>query len=386
MSRHDFEIPLLFQHRILFTRAVFAADNPALAELLRAGGGARALVVIEEAVAAAWPELESAVAGYFRGLEVELCSVLRFPGGEAVKADAAMAGKMWEEMDRCRLDRHSYLLAIGGGAFLDVAGFAAATAHRGVCLLRFPTTTLAQGDSGVGVKCGINHFDKKNWLGSFAVPFAVVNDLDFLDSLAPAVSREGLVEAVKVALVKDRGFFEWIEANLAALGALERGVVAECVERSALLHARHIAFGGDPFETGSSRPLDYGHWAAHKLEAMTGYELSHGAAVAVGLALDTLYSVACGMLAEDAGKRVLAVLRGLGLAVWHPALDWKDAAGRRQALAGLDEFREHMGGRLTVLMLRELGKGEDVHRLDEGLLEECVLRLKEGKLPSVRPA
>nr|MCU0780149.1 3-dehydroquinate synthase [Akkermansiaceae bacterium] len=372
MSRHDFEIPVVFHHRVLFTRRAFAPDNRAVAELLLAGGGRKAVVVIEDAVAAAWPELAADIAVYFGGLKVALSGTYRFPGGEEVKADDSLTGQLWQCIDRHHLDRHSYVLAVGGGAFLDVAGFAAATAHRGVRLLRFPTTTLSQADSGVGVKCGINCFGKKNWVGSFAVPFAVVNDFDFLSSQTPEVNRTGLIEAVKVALVKDRSFFEWIEQHLDQLRALEPETVAACVERSALLHARHIATGGDPFETGSSRPLDFGHWAAHKLESLTKYALSHGAAVAVGLALDTLFSVECGMLAAATGRRVTAVLRGLGLGTYHPALDWKDAAGRRLVMAGLDEFREHLGGTLTVLLLRDIGVGENVHRIDPELMARCI--------------
>lgn len=377
MSRHDFEIPVVFSHRIVFTRHAFAAENREVAELLAAGGGRKALVWIEDAVAAAWPGLAAEIEAYFSKLDLTFRGVHIHPGGEAVKADDSLVGQLWQMIDRCHLDRHSYILAIGGGAFLDVAGFAAATAHRGVRLVRFPTTTLAQADSGVGVKCAINAFGKKNWVGSFAVPFAVVNDLVLLGTQPPETARGGLIEAVKVALVKDRTFFEWFEDNLDCLAALAPECLAECVERSGLLHARHIATGGDPFETGSSRPLDFGHWAAHKLEAMTHYQLAHAPAVAVGVALDTLYSVRSGRLAADAGERVIRVLEGLGLPLYHPGLDWTGSDGRRQVLAGLEEFREHLGGELTVLLLCDLGRGENAHELDPVLLGGCIDALRE---------
>lgn len=372
MSRHVFEIPVVFSHRIVFTRNAFAVDNPEVADLLTNGGGRRVLVWLEDTVAAAWPDLAAGIADYFGRLDLAFCGTEIYPGGEAVKADDTLVRQLWQTIDRCHLDRHSYILAIGGGAFLDAAGFAAATAHRGVRLVRFPTTTLAQDDSGVGVKCAINALGKKNWVGSFAVPFAVVNDFTFLDSQPPETARAGLVEAVKVGLVKDLGFFEWIEANLADLANLEPACLATCVERSALLHARHIATGGDPFETGSSRPLDFGHWAAHKLETLTGYQLGHAPAVAVGVALDTLYSVRSGRLSAAHGERVIAVLRGLGLPLYHPALDWTGTDGRRMVLTGLEEFREHLGGALTVLLLRDLGVGENAHELDEDLLARCI--------------
>ncbi len=376
MSRHDFQIPVTFKHRVVFTRGAFDPENGELCAILAEGRGRRALVLIEEAVAAAWPGLVTEVGEYFASGPVELRGLHVLPGGEAVKADDLLVREVWKLLDAVHLDRHSYAIAIGGGAFLDAVGFAAATAHRGVRMVRFPTTTLSQDDSGVGVKCAINAFGKKNWIGSFAVPFAVINDFRFLHSQPAETARAGLIEAVKVALVKDRGFFEWIEENLTALGALEPGVLEECVERSALLHARHISGGGDPFESGSSRPLDYGHWAAHKLEALTAHRLPHAQAVAVGVALDSLYSARTGMAPPDVAVRVLRMLPALGMAIYHPALDWRDETGGRSVLEGLDEFREHLGGELTVLMLSGIGCGVDVHEIDAERVAACIDELR----------
>lgn len=378
MSRHDFQIPVVFKHRVVFTRNAFAPKNGELAGILREGGGRRALVLVEEAVARAWPQLAAEIDGYFTNSDLDFRGIHVLPGGEPVKADDLLVREVWKLLDAAHLDRHSYVLALGGGAFLDAVGFAAATAHRGVRLVRFPTTTLAQGDSGVGVKCAINAFGKKNWIGAFAVPFAVINDFRFLHSQGEETRRAGLIEAVKVALVKDRGFFEWIEANLATLAALEPAVLEACVEKSALLHAGHIAGGGDPFETGSSRPLDFGHWAAHKLEALTSYKLSHGPAVAIGLALDALYSTRAGLAPASLAERVFAVLSGLRLATYHPALDWLDETGRRRVFDGLDEFREHLGGDLTVLLLRDIGQGVDVHWIDPAIAGACIDTLRSA--------
>ena len=376
MSRYDFQIPLTFKHRIVFTRDAFGAGLRDLAEVFAdAVGEKRGLILIEDAVARAWPGLESGAREGLRSIGFEIAGLAVLPGGEKVKSDDALVREVWRLIDVAHLDRHSYVVAIGGGAFLDAAGFAAATAHRGMRLVRVPTTTLAQCDSGVGVKCAINGFGKKNWIGSFAVPYAVVNDFAFLQSLDPITHRAGLIEAVKVALVKDREFFEWIEARLAGLAALDAPLLEACVERSAMLHARHIAEGGDAFESGSSRPLDFGHWAAHKLESMTGGELSHAPAVAIGLALDVLYSVEVGLVPSALAERVLAVISGLGLATFHPVLDQRDACGRRVVLDGLEEFREHLGGRLTVMMLGGIGRGVDVHELDAEVLGRCIDRL-----------
>jgi 3-dehydroquinate synthase len=376
MSRYDFQIPVTFKHRIVFTRDAFNPLNHELAGLLAEGGGRRAMAFVEENVVSLWPELPDAIQMYFNELDLEFRGVLFFPGGEAAKAEDHLFRNVWAAIDAAHLDRHSYVLAIGGGAFLDAVGFAAATAHRGVRLIRFPTTTLSQDDSGVGVKCAVNAFGKKNWVGAFSVPFAVINDFQFLHSQDEETRRGGLVEAVKVALVRDGGFFDWIEANLSALTALDPDALESCVERSALLHARHIATGGDAFETGSSRPLDFGHWAAHKLEAMTHYQLSHAPAVAIGLALDTLYSARSGLLRFSVAEQILRVLDALQLPIYHPALDWEDETGKRRVFEGLDEFREHLGGKLTVLLLTDVGTGIDVHELDETLLGGCINELR----------
>lgn len=376
MPRHDFQIPVTFKHRIVFTRDAFAPSNQELAEILKEGGGRRALVLIEASVAKAWPGLNAEIEGYFKGQDVELQAVHTMPGGEPVKSDDLWVRETWQHIDNAHLDRHSYLLAIGGGAFLDAIGYAAATAHRGVRLIRFPTTTLSQDDSGVGVKCAINAFGKKNWIGSFSVPFAVINDFRYLHTQPEETRRAGLIEAIKVALVKDGAFFEWIESQVPALRALEPAALESCVEKSGLLHAEHIANGGDPFETGSSRPLDFGHWAAHKLEAITEYRLSHAPAVAIGLALDTLYSSKAGIAPASLAERVLRVLDALSLPTYHPGLDWSDEHGKRRIFEGLHEFREHLGGELTVLMLQGIGKSIDVHHIDLDIMAACISELK----------
>lgn len=376
MSRYDFDIPVSFKHRVCFTRDAFAKGNPMLADLLEEGGGRRVLVLLEESVAEAWPELVDQIGGYFADLGFDPRGVRVLPGAEAVKNDHSLVEKVWQVIDREHIDRHSYVISIGGGAFLDATGFAVATAHRGVRLVRFPTTTLSQDDSGVGVKCAVNRFGKKNWVGAFSVPFAVVNDFQLLLSQDEETCRAGLIEAVKVALVKDGEFFQWIMEHAEALAKLEEGPLEECVRRSALAHARHIAQGGDPFETGSSRPLDFGHWAAHKLEQLSGFRISHAHAVAIGVALDTQYSAKCGLLRECDAERVIDVIETLRLDLWADELDMRDPKGRRLVHLGLEEFREHLGGELTVLLLRELGRGQDVHSLDEGLVDACLDDLK----------
>lgn len=377
MERFDFPISVPFTHRVCFTHDAFASSNGLVRELLEEGQGRRVLVYLESSVAAAWPDLCEQITAYFTAGPIELCGIEIKNGGEAAKADDTLVRAVWDKIEQQKIDRHSYVLCIGGGAFLDAIGFGAATAHRGVRLLRFPTTTLSQDDSGVGVKNGINAFGKKNWVGSFAVPFAVVNDFLFLRTQDPEVSRLGLIEAIKVALVKDADFFAWIEEHAGALAQLESAALEECVKRSALLHARHIALGGDPYEMGSSRPLDFGHWAAHKMEQLSHFRLTHASAVAIGLWLDVCYSVKAGLLDFSSAARIGEVLEIMDMPMFDETLLQLDAAGKRSVLAGLEEFREHLGGRLTVLLLRGPGFGVDIHEMNPLWIEECIGEMQQ---------
>ena len=379
MGSYDFDIPVTFRHRIRFTKDAFAEGNSALADLLEAERERKVIVFLESSIDQLFPGLQQQIQSYLETqTNLKLTEIVIMAGGEDCKISKTQIMDGIIPIERNGIDRHSYVFCIGGRAFLDVIGLSAATAHRGVRLVRFPTTTLAQDDSGVGVKNGINAFGKKNFIGAFAVPYAVVNDFQFLYTQTAHNNRSGLSEAVKVALVKDGAFFDWLEENVEGLNTLEPAALEEAVERSAILHARHIALGGDPFETGSSRPLDFGHWTAHKMEQLTDFELSHADAVSVGVALDTLYSARCGWLSEEDAWRAVGLLQSLQLPVWHESLELRDEQGRRLVYRGLEEFREHLGGELTVLMLEGVGQGADRHSVDESLHEACIDELKEA--------
>jgi 3-dehydroquinate synthase len=359
-----------YEYPVCFTEHLFARDNPIFRNtLLRREPTRRHRFVafIDSNVAASFPSLAHDIAGY-AGLHADAMELVahpeQVPGGEQVKNDPAIVTRLQRRLVELGIDRHAFVVGIGGGAFLDLMGYVASSTHRGIRHIRVPTTVLAQNDSGVGVKNGVNAFGVKNLLGSFAPPFAVLNDADFLRTLQPRDKIAGISEAVKVALIRDRAFFDWLEASADALRACEGAAMNRMIRRCAELHMRQIAHGGDPFETGSARPLDYGHWSAHKLEALTAHELRHGEAVAIGLALDTRYSVQVGMLAAGAEDRVHALLKRLGFHLWHPALESRDSDGQWQLLRGLEEFREHLGGDLTITLLRDIGVGEEVHQMD----------------------
>jgi len=355
---------------VVFTRDAFSADNTALARVLDGGTTpCRVLVVVDSEVAAAVPGLMERIARY-ASLHREVMELV-FPlsiacGGEACKTDPAHYLKIQALVEKNGLCRHSCILAIGGGAVLDATGFAAATAHRGIRLIRMPTTTLAMNDAGVGVKNGINAFGRKNFTGCFAPPLAVINDFDFLNALPKRELRCGIAEAVKVALIRDRGFFEFLFQARGDLALFSPQAMERMITRCAELHLEGIRQGGDPFETGSSRPLDFGHWSAHKLEELTRGEIRHGEAVAIGIALDSLYSHRSGLIGELDLHRILATLEGVGFDLYHPALAGVDVAG------ALREFREHLGGELSIPLVNGIGSQVDRHDIDHQLYSDCI--------------
>lgn len=374
-----------YEFSVCFTRDVFSLENTAFFEAIdSANGRAPNLVsfVIDEGVEREMPDLRRRIAAYVEawpGLRLA-GPITSIAGGEAAKNDPALVLDLQKRFVEAGLDRHSYVVCVGGGAALDLVGYAAATTHRGIRHVRIPTTVLAQNDSGVGVKNGINAFGMKNMLGTFVPPYAVINDSAFIDVLPGREKRAGMAESVKVALIRDRAFFEWLEEKAEALALFASEPLENLIRHCALLHMRQIAHGGDPFERGSVRPLDFGHWAAHKLEVLSGYELRHGEAVAIGIALDTRYSVLTGLLPAGNELRVCRLLKRLGFTLWHNALDTRDESGRRLLLKGLEEFREHLGGDLTITLLAGLGTGVEVHTMDAALIGEALdwLRSEAG--------
>jgi 3-dehydroquinate synthase len=367
------EIRVSFRFPVYFSRDVFNSSNPLVlkaAPSAVAPKPARILFVVDSGVGDAHPGLIGAITQYCHDHNgaLELAApIVVIPGGEQAKNDPAPTQQILEAIHGAALDRHSYVAAVGGGAVLDVVGYAAAMAHRGIRLIRFPTTVLSQDDSAVGVKNGINAFGQKNYLGTFTPPFAVVNDSAFLGTLSDRDWCSGLSEAVKASLIKDHTFFAFIEERAERLAARDMESMEQVVRQSAALHLNHIATAGDPFEQGSSRPLDFGHWAAHKLERLTNHQLRHGEAVAIGLALDTTYSHLSGFLAESDWRRVIGLLRCLRLAVYAPELNQR-IGDQPAILRGLDEFREHLGGRLTIMLLRAIGVPFDAHEIDKGVM------------------
>ncbi len=370
-----------FEYKVFFTEHLFDPSNPVFSGFLdsRAEKGIRKklLFIVDDGVTKHHDTIQEQITAYCSGLDnYELVQdIIVVPGGEASKNDLQLFYWLVNEIDQHAIDRHSYVVAIGGGSVLDLVGYVAAVSHRGIKHIRIPTTVLSQNDSGVGVKNGINYHGKKNFLGTFAPPAAVFNDAHYLTTLDERDWRSGMIEAVKVALIKDAAFFEWMEAQAEELSTGEHKSLQYLIRRCAELHIQHIGGAGDPFESGSSRPLDFGHWSAHKLEQLTDFELRHGEAVSIGIALDSVYSWLTGLLDADSLERIIRLLKKLRLPLYHPLLEIEDDAS--PIMAGLEEFREHLGGRLTIALLEGIGKGKEVHSIDNATLRKAVNMLRD---------
>jgi len=374
-----------YEYAVHFTNGLFDPANTILRDTLNRlepGRRHRCLVFVDDGLLAVRPQLSAAIEAYARAhasaIELVVAPVT-VSGGEKIKNELFHIEWMMGLIQQHQIDRHSFVIAIGGGAVLDAVGLVAATSHRGIRHIRVPTTVLSQNDSGVGVKNGVNLKGSKNFIGTFAPPFAVLNDLDFLADLPAREKTAGMAEAVKVALIRDAAFFTWLEGHVDALTLFEPAVMATMIRRCAELHMHQIAHAGDPFECGSARPLDFGHWAAHKIESLTRNHVRHGEAVAIGIALDTRYSVLAGLLEAGLEDRVAALLELLGFDLWHPVLEARASDGSHPLLKGLSEFREHLGGELTITLLEDIGRGIEVHEMDEERVRDAIGWLKERR-------
>jgi 3-dehydroquinate synthase len=394
MDVFEQQLHVTFKYLVAFTAGVFDASNLLLRQLVSGQpdpSPARAVVVVDDGVAKAHSAILGCIERYARehsDVILLAAPILTLPGGEAVKNDSCYVEAVHGAIHAGALCRHSYVIAVGGGAVLDVAGYAAATAHRGIRLIRVPTTVLSQADSGVGVKNGFNGFGRKNYFGTFAPPFAVVNDCSFLRTLADRDWLCGVSEAVKAAIVRDRRLFDDIEEHAPSLVARDDQTMQRVIRRTAMLHCAHIAGGGDPFELGTSRPLDFGHWSAHKLEYLSNHRVRHGEAVSIGIALDSTYAYLSGLLAEREFRRIVGLLSALHLPLdaveLHDRVD--DAPDPRSILQGLAEFKEHLGGRLTITLPLTIGRVIEVNEVDPDLMVQSIRLLKslraDQELPS----
>jgi 3-dehydroquinate synthase len=372
-----------FDYPVHFTRKTFDPSNPVFAETLdryREGRLHRVAAVIDQGLLAAQPDLKDSLERYFHdsryGIEMA-GSVETFPGGPRAKTGYDNMESLIWRLGNLHLDRQSYVLALGGGSMLDAVGLAVSLVHRGLRMIRMPSTTLAQCDAGIGVKNGIDEHGQKNFLGTFAPPFAVINDLSLLKSLDYRHWRGGIPEAFKVALIRDRDFFSFLCNNADALRERDTGAMEHVVHRCAGIHLEHIAGSGDPFEMGSARPLDFGHWSAHRLEILSEHRLSHGEAVSIGIALDCFYAGRAGLIEQDELHAVIEGLHACGLPLYAAELGQRRADGEYEILQGLSDFREHLGGRLTLTLPRGIGAQTEINHVNTAWMIEGIEWLRE---------
>ena len=368
---------ITYKHRLMFTQNVFDPDNSLLLELLKptSNNKAKIAVFVDSGVVNTNSTIIDQINAFMqaRSNRIELAGDVQVvPGSEEIKNVHRNVELILKNIGQFGLCRKSYVIVIGGGAVLDAVGFAASMAHRGIRLIRIATTTMSQADSAMGVKNSINAFEKKNFLGFFTVPWAVINDESLLKSLSDRDWIQGFSEIVKVALLRDKLLFNTIDQHTQQIRDRNLQVAVPLIRKSAKLHFEHITLNGDPFELLDARPLDFGHWSAHKLEQMTHFELGHGEAVTIGLAIDTTYANLMGWLSNRDHQRIINTLQRLGFKLFNPVMEHTS-----YILKGLDEFREHLGGKLTIPMIKSVSMPFDVHEIDTKQMRNAITYLAD---------
>ncbi len=376
------QISVHWEFPVIFTHDVFSIGNPVLLDTLdrlHESRRHRAMVFVDSFVAQTKPRFTQEVVAYFAAhpTRMQLAALPQIiAGGEAAKNDFSLVESIMRLLLEERMDRQSFVIIVGGGAVLDCVGLAASLVHRGLRQVRVPTTVLGQNDAGVGLKNAVNFCGGKNAVGTFAPPFAVLNDFEFLVSLSDRDWLCGVAEAFKVAIIRDRIFFEWLLEHAAAFPARDLKAMQLLVERCAEMHLEHIRTSGDPFEYGCARPLDFGHWSAHKLEVLSNFHISHGEAVASGVLLDSIYAQAQAWITPVEFAEIFTGLRACGFKLWFEEYDQIDASGHRAIFQGLRDFQEHLGGELCVTFPHGIGARHEVHEIDLAKMEQSIQELR----------
>jgi 3-dehydroquinate synthase len=372
-----------FDYPVYFSRDIFHPENPLLASVVDRRDELRRhrlKVFIDSGIVESMEDFPQSVREYMESrpesLKMEGAMEI-VPGGARAKRDRNLVRHIMKSMADSHLCRQSYVLAIGGGSVLDMVGLAASLVHRGVRLIRAPSTVLAQNDAGVGVKNGIDDYGMKNFAGTFSPPFAVLNDFQLLATLPKKHWVGGIAEAFKVAIIRDPEFFDFLCQNAEKFAQRDATAIEATIKRCAMLHLEHIRNSGDPFEFGSARPLDFGHWSAHRLEVLSDHRIGHGQAVAIGIALDTCYAHKMGMLTAQEQDSVIDALETTGLPFWSHILERRNANGSLEILKGLDDFQEHLGGSLNVTLPTAMGRKIEVHEMDKSVIIEAIAYLKQ---------
>jgi len=320
----------------------------------------RAAVVTNPTVAALYAEtvIKSLDAAGYQPLLVEI------PDGESYKTSQTL-NRVYDQLIAAGLDRRCFVVALGGGVVGDLAGFAAATYLRGIPFVQLPTTLLAQVDSSVGGKTGIDHPRGKNLIGAFHQPRLVLADVAALATLPEREYRAGLAEVVKYGVVLDRPFFELLEANIEQLFARDQELIGTVVARCCSLKAWVVE--QDEHEAGLRAVLNYGHTLGHAFEALAGYAgLVHGEAVSIGMTLAARISLAEGLCTVAEHDRIIALLVALGLPTETPAVE------REELIAALTQDKKSRAGVIQYICNQGLGAYAVREFTPAQLAETCV--------------
>ena len=322
-----------------------------------------ALIVSNVTVAPLYAQrLQAALQGRFKTIHV-----LTLPDGEVYK-DWATLQLIFDALLQHGCDRKTVLFALGGGVVGDMTGFAAASYMRGVPFVQVPTTLLAQVDSSVGGKTGINHPLGKNMIGAFYQPLKVVCDLDVLKTLPARELSAGLAEIIKYGPIADMAFLDWIEANLDALLAKQPAALAHAIRRSCEIKAWVVA--QDERESGLRASLNFGHTFGHAIESGLGYgEWLHGEGVGCGMVMAAQLSQRLGLVDQPFVERLTRLIRRAGLPVRAPLLSPTDNAGRYLALMRVDKKSE--AGEIRFVLISEPGKAA-LRSAPEALVREVI--------------
>ncbi|MFO7304551.1 MAG: 3-dehydroquinate synthase [Gammaproteobacteria bacterium] len=274
------------------------------------------------------------------------------PDGEQHKTLQTLS-RIFDALIEARMNRDSAVLALGGGVVGDMAGFAAACYQRGIDYVQVPTTLLAQVDSSVGGKTGVNHPRGKNMIGAFHQPRCVIADISTLRTLSEREYRAGLAEVVKYGLIYDADFLAWLEREADALAKRDESAISYAVQRSCEIKALVVA--ADERESGLRAILNLGHTFGHAIETATGYDAwLHGEAVAAGMCIAADLSARLGWISAQDRERAVDLLARLALPTQAP----KIGAARARALMGMD--KKVLDGRIRLVLLRALGKADVV--------------------------
>ena len=322
--------------------------------------GRQVMIVTNETIAPRYLELVR------RGLPADLeVHELVLPDGEATKTLACVS-RIWDALLEAGFNRRCTLIALGGGVIGDMVGFAAASYQRGVAFIQVPTTLLAQVDSSVGGKTGVNHPLGKNMIGAFWQPRAVLIDTATLATLPAAEFSAGLAEVIKYGLIRDADFLAWLEEHMAALRALDPEALAWAIERSCQIKAEIVA--ADETEQGVRALLNLGHTFGHAIEAHQGYgSWLHGEAVGVGMLMAADLSRRLGWLGDTEIKRIQAIIDAAGLPLAAPA-----DMGVEEFLVRMRLDKKNIDQSIRLVLMRALGDAEVYDDTPAGLLEACI--------------